>query len=206
MQTLGLSDTTPRTETRFKNLFWPTIRNEVDLESVTTQGFWVCFAVSVFTLLFGLTYAGFSIGLLLDFAFFFLGGIGVRRSSRFAAISVFAVYLLSTLMLLTGFVTVILSAMMSIAGGFLLLRLLFLALLLANVRGIWVSAGWPKAEAGSVPVIQDRSWGDKLSDSLPAFLWPKVRIVFYVFAGLELALVVYLFAAAAYRTGLLPLR
>ena len=53
MQQLGLSDSTPRTESRFRNLFWPTIRNDGDLDYLTEQGFWICTVVSAVTLTFG---------------------------------------------------------------------------------------------------------------------------------------------------------
>ncbi len=52
MQTLGLSDSTPRTEGRLKALLWPSIRNDGDFDYITEQGFWVCFTVGVITLLF----------------------------------------------------------------------------------------------------------------------------------------------------------
>jgi len=96
MQTLGLSDSTPRTEGRFKNLFWPTIRNEVDVDYLGRQGFWVCFSVAAFTLIFNL-FNGFFVAGIFEALFFFLGGVGVRSRSRFAAVVVFSAYFLSSL-------------------------------------------------------------------------------------------------------------
>ena len=54
MQTLGLSDSTPRTESRLKSLFWPTIKNQWDLDYVTNQGFWICVLVGSITFVVGL--------------------------------------------------------------------------------------------------------------------------------------------------------
>jgi hypothetical protein len=53
MQILGLSDSTPRSESRFKTLFWPSIRHEYDVDHVTRQGFWICLVVAIATLVFG---------------------------------------------------------------------------------------------------------------------------------------------------------
>lgn len=42
MQTLGLSDSTVRTEGRLKSLFWPSIQTGADVDYLAVQGFWVC--------------------------------------------------------------------------------------------------------------------------------------------------------------------
>src|SRR5690348_3699213 len=94
MQTLGLSDSTPRTESRLKSLFWPTIRNDGDLDYLTEQGFWICFVVAAVTEVFSWI-AGHPLAGLFDSPFFFFGGVGVRMRSRLAAILIFWVYLLS---------------------------------------------------------------------------------------------------------------
>jgi hypothetical protein len=39
MQTLGLSDSTPRTESRLKSLFWPTIQTGSDVDYLGAQGY-----------------------------------------------------------------------------------------------------------------------------------------------------------------------
>ena len=108
-----------------------------------------------------------------------------RERSRFAAFSVFAAYLLSALVLqrYTG-------------QGFGLVRLIFLALLLANIRGMLLSARWPNSDSSDARALRlNQTQGDKLSDMLPSFLWPKTRLILYVFAAIEIALlVVSLFA------------
>jgi len=47
MQTLGLSDSTLRTESRLKSLFWPSIQSGADVDYLAVQGFWVCTIVGV---------------------------------------------------------------------------------------------------------------------------------------------------------------
>src|SRR2546427_1257975 len=137
MQTLGLSDSTPGTESRLKSLFWPTILNEGDVDYLTQQGFWICFLVALITL-FANCISGSILTGVFESIFFFLSGIGIRERSRFAAISAFSAYLLSALVLqrYTG-------------QGFGIVRLIFLALLLANIRGMLLLARWPKTDVDS---------------------------------------------------------
>ncbi len=187
MQTLGLSDSTPRTESRWRALLWPTIHNEGDFDYVTTQGFWICSIVAALTLALSAFNGSLALGAF-DSAFFFLAGIGVRQRSRVAAISAFSSYLLSALVLqrFTG-------------NGFGIVRIIFLALLFANIRGNWLSARWVIDPQSAVPLTRlNQTLGDKLSDQLPMFLWPKVRFVFYVIATLEIGLLLWsLFAPRA---------
>jgi len=177
MQTLGLSDSTPRTESRWRALLWPTIRNEGDFDYITTQGLWICFIVAavtvVFTALAGSPFMGAFEGI-----FFFFAGLGVRQRSRVAAIAAFSSYLLRALVMqrYTG-------------NGFGILRIVFLALLFANIRGNWLSARWAREQPSPIPPTRlNETLGDKLADQLPTWLWPKVRFVFYVIAGLEIGL------------------
>jgi len=177
MQTLGISDSTPRTESRWRALFWPTIRSEGDLDYVSRQGFWICFVVAVVSLIFG-AFTGVFFASLFDVLFFFLAGVGIRQQSRIAGIAAFVAYFLTGVML-----------QKDTGSGFNITRITFLALLFANVRGNWLSARWRRErELQPPPLPLSQTWGDKLADQLPIFLWPKVRIVFYVLAALELIL------------------
>jgi hypothetical protein len=176
MQTLGLADSTPRTESRWRALFWPTIRNEGDFDYITQQGFWICFFVAALTFVLSV-FTGSILSGAFEGVFFFLAGVGVRQRSRVAGISAFAAYLLGGLVLqrYTG-------------NGFGIMRIIFLALLFANLRGNWLSARWEKESNVSIaPIRLNQTIGDKLSDRLPTLVWPKARFVFYVLAGLEIA-------------------
>ncbi len=87
--------------------------------------------------------------------------------------------------------------------GFGIVRIIFLALLLANVRGMWLSARWPKTEAEPPAVRLSQTLGDKLSDQMPTFLWPRIRVLFYILAVIEVALLVLgLFAPRKLGQGL----
>jgi hypothetical protein len=174
VQTLGLSDSTPKAENRLKTLFWPAIRHETDVDHVTRQGFWVCLVVACLTLVLG-AFQGpaFFVGGCLDAAFFFLSGVGVRMRSVLAAACAFLVYLLTTFV--AGF------------GG---VRLVFIALLLANLRGTWLSARWRASQTEPPPVPLSETLADKLSDQLPISIWPVGRFFYYILAALEIVFIV----------------
>jgi hypothetical protein len=108
------------------------------------------------------------------FCFYYIGGVGVRERSLFAAIMVFALFALDT-----------------VVGGLGVVRIIFAALLLSNVRATWVAANWSKnSEEAMMPPRLGETLTDKFTDKLPKWLWPKVRFVYYGFAFVFLALVV----------------
>ncbi len=72
MQALGLSDSTPRSESRLNSLFWPSIQSGADVDYLAVQGFWVCTIVGLLALLF-FTLAGQPISALLIFILFHRG-------------------------------------------------------------------------------------------------------------------------------------
>jgi hypothetical protein len=94
MQTLGLSDSTPRTEGRLKSLFWPTITNDADVDYLTTQGFWVCALIAAMTFVLGFLMHAVLITSLVA-VYYLLAAIGVRQRSRFAALAAFLSYALA---------------------------------------------------------------------------------------------------------------
>src|SRR5215468_7035982 len=46
METLGLSESSARSDGRLKSLFWPSIQNGTDVDYLGTQGYWVCMIVA----------------------------------------------------------------------------------------------------------------------------------------------------------------
>jgi hypothetical protein len=164
VETLGLSDSTPRSESRLKSLFWPSIQTGSDVDYLGTQGYWVCTFVAVVSFVVmvatGQPLTGAAILL-----FYYLGGVGVRERSRYAAAVVFSEYLLETVM----------------SPG--VVRIIVTALLFSNLRATWLAAGWkPDSEEAILPPRMNETWADKLADRFPMWLWPKVRIVYYVFS------------------------
>lgn len=185
MQTLGLSDSTPRSEGRLRALFWPTIRNGGDFEYITRQGFWICFLVGTSTIAIS-GFAGQLLAGMFEGSFYILAGVGVRERSRVAAIVAFAAYLLDSLVV-----------QRYTANAFSFLRLVCLALLFANIRGSWISARWTNETESRLLAASrmNQTLLDKLVDQMPPVIWPTARFVLYAFAFVEiLLLLVSLFA------------
>ena len=185
MQTLGVSDSTPKSEGRLKSLLWPSVRSGSDVDYLSIQGYWVCTIVAAMTLVLSLLVAGSAgnpmmvliiVGSSTLFSlFFYVGGIGVREGSRFAAAIVFAVYALDTAIFLFT----------SAVSAALLIKLAFTVVLFSNLRATWIGARWvPGTEDSALPPRRKETLGDQFVDQWPKWIWPKIRIPYYVFAGL----------------------
>jgi hypothetical protein len=165
VETLGLSDSTPRTEGRLKSLFWPSIQSGTDVDYLGAQGYWVCTIVAVSSLVVS-TLTGHPIAGILILLYYYLGGVGVRERSRYAAIAVFLFYVMDMLF-----------------SGVGVLKVLFGALLLSNLRATWIASGWrPESEEAELPLRLNETWGDKFVDQLPMWLWPKIRVLYYIYS------------------------
>jgi len=191
MQTLGLSDSTPRTEGRLKSLFWPSIQSGADVDYLAVQGFWVCTIVGLLSLTF-LLMAGQPISGLLVFFLFHFGGVGVREHNPFAAAIVLIYYL----------VDFVASAIFLFANspGIGVVRVIIIALLFSNLRATWIADHWnPGSEEAALPPRMGETFFDKLVDKWPAFIWPKVKILYYIFSFLYLVVIVAALVIMAVR-------
>jgi hypothetical protein len=181
MQTLGLSDSTPRTEGRLKSLFWPAIQSGADVDYLAVQGFWVCTIVGLVSLFFLTVSAHPALGVLV-FVLFHFGGVGVREHNPFAAAVVLVYYVVDFLASSVLYLN-------SPAIG--IVKTIIVALLLSNLRATWIAAGWkPDSEEAALPPRLAETFSDKLSDKWPSFIWPKVKVIYYVFSFGYLALTV----------------
>jgi hypothetical protein len=174
MQSLGLSESVPRSENRLKALFWPAIRNETDFDYVSEQGFWVCCVVAVLTF-FSSLLIHHPLSGLFEAIFFFLAAAGVRQCSRAAAVTAFCAYLLR-----------ILVGLRFSPANVGVITLIFLALLLSTVRATWLAAGWRKGSARVEVAVVAPTFFERISDHFPARIWPIGRWVFGFFAALEI--------------------
>jgi len=202
MQTLGVSDSVPRSESRIKTLLWPSIRSGSDVDYLGIQGYWVSTLVAVVTLVFGLLASGSARSLAqvvalaiasgAVFLFYYLGGIGVREGSRFAAAMVFAMYALDMVSYLAAIVNANGFVSLFVAPGsvvVLFVKTTVTVVLFCNLRATWVAASWtPGSEDSAPPLRRGESWSDKFVDQWPRWIWPKIRIPYFVFALLVLAL------------------
>jgi hypothetical protein len=181
MQTLGLSDSTTRSESRLKSLFWPSIESGADVDYLAVQGFWVCTIVGTLSLVF-LTLAGQPITGTVVFLLFHFGGVGVREHNPFAAAITLLYYVAD---FLASFLVLLNSP------GIGIVRVIITALLLSNLRATWIADHWsPNSEEALLPPRFSETVFDKFSDKWPAFIWPKVKILYYIFSVGYLALVV----------------
>jgi hypothetical protein len=173
MQTLGISDSGSRSESRLKSLFWPSIESGVDVEYLAVQGDWICTVVAVFSFALLIVARQPVVGMVI-FLFFHLGAVGVREHSRFAATIVFIFYVIDTLAsfkLLVG------------SPGMIVLRVIITALLLSNLRATWISAHWQSgSDVAAMPLRLDDTLWDKFANKWPSWIWPKIRIVYYIFS------------------------
>lgn len=171
METLGLSGPRAESENILKRIFWPGSQpNEADL--LSQRGFWVCLAVALLALL-SMAFQGHWLVGLYAGLIYFLGGIGVREHSFKAAVLVTLAFGLDIL-------SIILSGRFP---GFLVIGAF--VLLLTNLRGTWiVSQSQAISEADALPSRLNETWTDKLVDQMPLRVWPKMRVIFYVGAGL----------------------
>jgi hypothetical protein len=166
METLGLSGSTPRTESRLKSLFWPSIETGTDVDYLGSQGYWVCTVVAVLSIVLLLS-SGQAVIALVTFVFFYLGGVGVRERSQYAAAAVLLMYVLGTFTTSPGVV-----------------RILIGALLLSNLRATWIASRWkPESAEAELPPRLSETFADKFADRLPMWLWPKVRVPYYIFSA-----------------------
>ena len=179
MQTLGLSGESKRSDGRLKSIFWPTVQNAWDVDSLGRQGFWICLIIAVFQLVVALA-AGNPIVIVTGVAavlVFLLGGMGVREGSWPAAALIFAIFF-------TGL-------LYTIANGRFpgILAIFAAGILLSNVRAAFLASEWrPAAGDEDRPTRFDDTFGDKLSDQLPAKAWPVLQIPFFGIAALILLL------------------
>jgi hypothetical protein len=193
MQTLGLSDSTTRSESRLKSLFWPSIQSGADVDYLSVQGFWVCTMVGVMSLTF-LVLAGQPITGVLFFLLFHLGGVGVREHNPFAAAVVLLCYVAD---FLASFVFILFNS-----PGIGVVKIIVIALLLSNLRATWIADNWkPESEEAALPPRLGETFSDKLADKWPAFIWPKVKWLYYVFSFACLVLIVAGLIARLLRPG-----
>jgi hypothetical protein len=63
-------------------------------------------------------------------------------------------------------------------------RVLIAALLLSNIRATSIASSWrPNSDEAILPPRFGETWSDKVADQLPMWLWPKLRIPYYVFSA-----------------------
>ena len=187
MELLNISSNAPKSDSRLKALLWPTIRHEGDLEHIAEQGFWMCLLVAILSLVLHLLIRDF-IFALLEPLFYLMCAVGVRERSLAASVVAFVAYLASALL-----------AQRATGHGFGILTIIILALLLSNVRGIWLASRWGVENALPPVARLNDTILDKLSGRMPQMIWPKVKWLFVVIAAVELAFLTFALLTPIYH-------
>ncbi len=133
----------------------------------------MCVVLALFTLLIGASRHN-AASSLPDVLYFYLAGVGIRRRSRFAAVSAFAIYLIS----------VVAAVWIAHAGG--IVSIFFLALLLSNVRATWVAHNFTTEQPLNHSPLPPDTLLEKFTDLIPRIIWPVGRWFYYALAVLEL--------------------
>lgn len=172
MQTLGLSDSTPKPSSRIKELFWPKIDDEVAAVTAARNAMYASFLIALGTALSAFT--GQSSLVWIDFAFYVLVGIGVRQLSRTAALTGFILYGLSWALIPASFLS---------AG--IVVRLILTALLLNGVRAASYAHNTHRESAiddVANPAVDTTglSRASVAVENLPNRLWPILKAPFFV--------------------------
>ena len=167
MSTLGLDGRPQREDNIFQRIFWPG-NHAGEADALGQQGFWVCLAVGLLSAIVTV-WTGHPLVALLVFAFYWLGGMGVREHSVTAAI------------------IVALGCIASLAVGILtrhfpgFLDIAITCILLGNIRGTYIASSWQaKGDLEVFPSRMNTTFFDWLVDQLPSKLWPRGRYVFFV--------------------------
>lgn len=72
-----------------------------------------------------------------------------------------------------------------------MVKIIIMALLRSNLRATWIAGNWkPESEEARLPPRLGETFFDKLVDQWPAFIWPKVKWLYYIFSFACLALIV----------------
>jgi hypothetical protein len=120
---------------------------------------------------------------ILVFLMFHLGGVGVREHNPFAAAIMLVYYVID--FLASVFFLLVNSP------GIGVVRVIVIALLFSNLRATWIAGNWkPDSEEAALPPRLGETFFDKFADQWPAFIWPKIKVLYYIFSFGFLALTV----------------
>jgi hypothetical protein len=79
----------------------------------------------------------------------------------------------------------------TLASGIGVVRIIITALLLSNLRATWIAGNWKvDSEEAALPPRFAETFADKFADKWPVFIWPKIKVVYYIFSVGYLAVVV----------------
>lgn len=174
MQTLGLSDSTPKSEGRLRALFWPRIDSDIAAATAAQNAMYAGLAIAALTTLAALVRIV-PVASLLDAVLFVVLAIGIRQFSVTASI-------LATVLYAVEFISSILRGMI---GSGIVIAVIATGLFIGGIRAAWFMRRHPET-------LQTTSW---------TRVWRWTRPVFFaVFALLFASGAVQLFFLRAFYT------
>jgi hypothetical protein len=96
METLGLSKSTPKSRSRFKEFFAPDLSTAPSAQSACEAASNICFVIAGLTTIVAFFTSLFS---LIDAVLFAMIGLGLRRKSRIAAVAGFFLYIIEQIIM-----------------------------------------------------------------------------------------------------------
>jgi hypothetical protein len=177
MQTLGLSDSTPKSEGRLRALLWPSIGSDVAASTVAQNAMYAGVGVGAVTTIFVLLRIT-PVSALLDAFLFVILGFGARQFSITASI-------LALLLYVTNVVTSILHGVIG-AGG--VIAVIITSLFISSIRAAMFMRRHPDA-------LQVTGW---------TRIWRWTRPVVFTACGVLFALLILAFFIPADNTASRP--
>jgi signal peptidase I len=166
MQTLGLADSTPKTEGRLRALFWPRIANEVDAATAAQNAMYGCLALSILNAALALFRVLDSSAWLYSVLLALLA-LGIRQFSITAAIMALTLYV----------VNLIASALQGALGVGIVIAIILTGLFLASVRAAFFMRQFATADSERAAPVER---------GVLARMLPWIRPVAFGLAGLVL--------------------
>lgn len=184
METLGLSPSTPKSRSRWLELFWPVIDSDVSARTAAQNAMYACFVIGALNLI-GASNRLLLIAAFLNGLFFVVAGFGIRAFSPMAVWTAFVLYALNVIgSLISGF------------GLFSVVRIIALGLFIGGVRAVHFARSWQK-EHPEEDVRRESLEGlgpaGRALALAPLKLWPWTRplfVVYLAFTALVLLLLV----------------
>ncbi len=158
METLGLSDSTPKPEGRLRALFWPRIESDVAADTAAQNAMYAALGIAALTTI-GALVRLVPLASLLDAALFVVLALGIRQFSMTASI-------LATVLYAAEFILSILRGMI---GSGVVIAVIATGLFIAGIRAAWFMRGHP--EWFQPPAFQPTSW---------TRVWRWTRPIFFV--------------------------
>ncbi|HLW77354.1 MAG TPA: signal peptidase I, partial [Bryobacteraceae bacterium] len=184
MQTLGLSDSTPKPTSRIRELFWPKIDSDVAAVTAARNAMYASFAIAAFSALDLVRVSGFlAVSVWISVVLYAMIGIGVRQLSRTAALTGFILYGLSWLLL----------PALALFSFWTMLRVIATVLLLNGVRAAMFAHSSFKTDtldqiANPAFDTRGESAVSVALERAPGKIWPMLRAPFFVGLGLVVLL------------------